>query len=352
MTSANSNIQQVKPSDSPIMFGDEGKENYLQITRFSGILYETPLKSAKMDELSKTKEEIKKARESVMQSWLDSKPLIDQLEKLQLDLKNAKTRSSMPTLVLPELETHLETTNARIQFEEENELETKATIDKLGRSLEQVGDEMERLRVETDNKQQARAKLKQDLRLRRQTLRSLQLTLRAVRIESEALRASAADALYHISQSNTDDEATIQLTHEEYQALTRRDNEETELADWRVSVSMEQKLVAEASRDEASRRLKDIHTGNISRKIGMEENKLPEIREQDRDAEAKQDGLRTKNQAHGNNKASLQEILISANSRSPQKIRRSRNNYNKKTAIKKKPSILHQIKSLFCPKRK
>ncbi|KAF5200355.1 hypothetical protein FRX31_010055 [Thalictrum thalictroides] len=349
MTSADDDIQQVKPSDSPFMLREEGNEYYLQITKFTGKLYETPPKPTKMDELSNTKEEIKKARERVVQSWLDSKPLIDQLEKLQLDLKNAKTRSSMATVVIPELETHLETTNASIQFKKENEIETRATIEELGKSLEKVHDEMEALKVETDNKRRARAKLKQEVRLRKQTLRSLQLTLRAVRIESEALRSSAADALFHISKSNTDDEATVQLTHEEYQALTRRANEEMELTDWRVSVSMEQKHAAEASQDEALRRLKDIHTGNILRKRGMEENILPEIREQEIEVEAEKDGLRKEKPTHGNNRASLQEILVTANDNSfAQNFTRPRNNHNKKMATRKKSSILHQIKSLFC----
>lgn len=42
---------------------------------------DTPLK-AEMDELARTREELKKAKDSAMQSWLDSKPLLDELEKV------------------------------------------------------------------------------------------------------------------------------------------------------------------------------------------------------------------------------------------------------------------------------
>ncbi|KAF9603921.1 hypothetical protein IFM89_038831 [Coptis chinensis] len=339
--------QQVMLTKDKVMFREERPENSLQITRYSGQLYDTRSKKTIKDELAKTKEEITKAREKVMQSWLDSKPLIDNLEKQQLGLKNARIRSSMATVFIPDLEMQLETTNASIKSTKEKELEARTRIEKLGKSLELISEEMEDLKLETEREREARAKLKQELRIRRQTLRTLQLTLRAVRIESEALAASKADALHHINQSSTDDEydPTVQLTHEEYHALRKRANEEVELGDWRVSVSMEQRQGAEESRDKALIRLKAIYSGNRRSNVDIEEGNVPELQDKGLYEMPEHENLRKKKRAHNR---TLEDIMVTAKGRGPsQQVKRSRRKYKNKMVKKKKSSILHQIKSFL-----
>ncbi|KAK3023968.1 hypothetical protein RJ639_042858 [Escallonia herrerae] len=211
---------------------------------------------AKMSELRKTKEDLKQVKDDALQSWLDSRPLLDELDQLQTGLEHAKHRSNMSKIIISELESQLEATNSDIRSKSEEELKDRTLINDLSQVSFKLREEMEQLKLERDDEHQERSKLKQVLRLRRQTLRTLQLSLRAIRSESEALSASAAEALLHIKSSQVDNN-TVQLTHEEYYALTRRAREETSLADWRVSVSAEQRHVVEKSRHSALRRLKE-----------------------------------------------------------------------------------------------
>ncbi|KAF6160695.1 hypothetical protein GIB67_019635 [Kingdonia uniflora] len=298
-----------------------------------------------MAELARLEDEIKRTRDHATQSWLDSKPVIDQLEKLQSDLKNAKNRGSMATIVISELESQLENTNTCIRSKKIEEQNAKTTGDELYRSLGQKRIEMEEIKLETDKERRARTKLKHELRLRRQTLRTLQLTLRAVRIESEALGASVANTHQYIKQSNLD-ETTVQLTHEEYYELTRRANEETSLAEWRVSVSREQKIVAEASRNEALRRMKEIYSRNNLRRFDHE---ITEQQEQLENEEGYQDPrIRKNSQRHGNAirtssvKENLQSVIELGSPR--QQVRSSKCSKDKRMIKKKKPSVLHKIK--------
>ncbi|KAK6923012.1 WEB family [Dillenia turbinata] len=212
----------------------------------------------KMAELINTREELKRAKESAMQSWLDSRPLIDELEKLKSGLESAKNRSSMSRTVISELESQLEAIDKQIKLAKEEEQEARRITDEISHAMYQTHEEMENLKHETDEERRARAELKQILRLRRQTLRTLQLTLRAIRTESEAYGASATEALHYMNHSKLD-KNTIQISQQEYHALIRKATEEKALAQWRASVSMEQKLVAESSRDSALRRLKELH---------------------------------------------------------------------------------------------
>ncbi|KAA8547244.1 hypothetical protein F0562_003892 [Nyssa sinensis] len=253
---------------------------------------------AKMTELQKMKEELERAKDDAMQSWLDSRPLIDELEKLQSILATAKNQSTMSSIAIPELESQLETANMCIKTKMEDELKVRAMMNEINQALDQSREEMEQIKLETDEERQGRSRLRQVLRLRRQTLQTLQLTLTAIRLDSEAFSASTAETLRYIGLSEMDN-ASVQLTLEEYDELTRRAEEEISLADWQSSVSMEQRLVAEASQYSALRRLEEIYSDNKSRKRNMED----EItRDGNATREAEEEGSRIRVGAHVNNR--------------------------------------------------
>ncbi|KAL4644882.1 hypothetical protein ACB092_02G196200, partial [Castanea dentata] len=208
---------------------------------------------AKMVELTKTKEELKGAKDNVMQSWLDSKLLIDELERLKSNLESAKNQSTTSNIIISELESQLGSTNASIRTKKEEEHKATKMINEISQALDQTSEKIKRLKLDIKEGPQARLKLKQVL-------------------TSEALAASAAEALHYIECSEMDD-SIIQLSHEEYYALKRRAEEETTLADWRVSVSMEQKLVAEASQNLALTRMKDFSSHSKLQRRGLHEEK-------------------------------------------------------------------------------
>ncbi|KAG6766951.1 hypothetical protein POTOM_028130 [Populus tomentosa] len=91
--------------------------------------------------------------------------------------------------------------------------------------------------------------MKQVQRLRRQTLR-------------------------HIESSESEN-SSVQLSQKEYLSLKRRAKEGTSLAAWWVSVPMEKKFAAEASRNLESTRLKETRSEkNMSGIRRMEEKKI------------------------------------------------------------------------------
>lgn len=197
------------------------------------------LEKAKMAELMKIKKELKRAKDSATQSWLDSRPLIDELDRLKSGLASAKNQSTMSKIAISEIESQLESTNASIKSKKEEEIKATKMINEISQALDQTHEKLERLKQDIDEERQPRLKLKQVLQVRNQTLWTLQLMLRAAQLESEAFRTSEAEALHLINRSE-EDNTIVQLNHEDYNALTRRAKEETSLADWRVSVSMEQ----------------------------------------------------------------------------------------------------------------
>ncbi|OWM66233.1 uncharacterized protein LOC116199017 [Punica granatum] len=215
-----------------------------------GISRKNSVLKAKMDELTMTKDELKKAKDTAMQSWLDSKPLLDELEKVKAALATAHKRSSMSTIVISELEVQLETTNLTIRAKKQQELEATRTIDQLTQAIERGTGDREALELHIDERRRLRSKLKQLLRVRRQTHRALSLALHATRAEMEAATVAAEEAKQHIEHTEKTKE-TVQLTHEEYRALKRRAREETLLAEQRVSEAGEQRAAAEASRHKA-----------------------------------------------------------------------------------------------------
>ncbi|CAK9166452.1 unnamed protein product [Ilex paraguariensis] len=297
----------------------------------------------KRAELHKTKQELKRAKDDAMQSWLDSRPLIDELEKLQSGLASEQNRSTTSNVVILELESQLKTTNMSIRSRKEIELKVRTMITQLNQYLDETRQEMEQIKQKTDEERRARSKLRQVLRLRRQTLGTLQLTLGAVQLESEAFGASTAEALrYTISQMENN---PVQLTQEDYSALTRRAKEETSLADWRVSVAMEQKLSAQESR-----KLKEVNSSNRSTK-----NKMKGLMNGDgNSAKGEEEGSRTSKGAQINTGHAFPKARAippaEASKRNPRQLRGSKTT-NKKILLKrKKPSIFVQIRSFLVRK--
>ncbi|KAI3737671.1 hypothetical protein L2E82_27681 [Cichorium intybus] len=216
--------------------------------------------SDKIEELHKTKEELKQAKDEAMQSWLDSRPIIDELERLQLELAKAKEESENNKLVT-KLESELMAINMEIRVKKEEELKSRTEINEMTQVSESVRADIEKIKLEINEGRRERSKLKMVIKMKRQSLRTVSLTLRAVRLEVEAYSAATEAALEHIDRgkvsddTTTDDAVTTDLTQEEYFALMRRAKEETSLADWRVVVATEQRLEAEESRDLALKRL-------------------------------------------------------------------------------------------------
>lgn len=304
---------------------------------------------AKRKELIKTRQEIKISKDRSTQSWLHSKPLADELEKLNSDLESAKNPSSTSDLVISDLQSQLESMNMSIKLRKAEEVKAKMKITEINLALDQTRDEMENLKMETNEEQRVRSKLKKDLRLKRQSFRTLQLTLRAIRIETEAFGASAAEALEYIKRSEVD-ETKMELTYEEYQALTRKVKEETSRADWRVSVSMEQKLDAEASRNSALRRLKELRSRNRSRRRTGEENVTREenivvVEEEEPDLKIKPETQEVNNKQIAFPTARA-EVISRKRPRS-RRFERSESNARSGKKKKKKSSIFQQIKSFL-----
>ncbi|TXG59480.1 hypothetical protein EZV62_014053 [Acer yangbiense] len=321
---------------------EERKDSFLQKERKSKEIYGNTI-DAKMAELVMTKEELKRARDSVTQSWLDSKPLIDELETLKAALASAKNRFSMSNVVISELELELETTGKSIRSKREDEHKARKTTEETSQILDQTREELESLKLVTDEKRRERSKLKQVQRLRKQTLQTLLLTVRAARIESEAFGESDAEALRQIKNLETDS-STVQLTHEEYYALTRRANEETSLANWRISVSLEQKQAAEASNKFALSRLKDLHSGRISRRTKM----VKKFGDGHTIRDAEED-LDIRVEAEGSNRGmafpkARAKLVAESSKGDPAQMRRSMNKKNQKLLKERKPSIFHLLK--------
>ncbi|GFY94203.1 hypothetical protein Acr_09g0006490 [Actinidia rufa] len=287
-------------------------------------------------QLQQIREQLKTAKDEATQSWLDSRTLVDELENVKSGLAATKNQISMSNIVIPELESQLEMTDKSTRSKKEEELKLRTKINEFNQAVDQTSADIEQLKMEKDEELRTRSELKQVLRLQRQTLRALQLTIRATRLESEAFGSSAWDALHYINHSETDN-TTVKLTHEEYYALTRRAKEETSLADWRVSVSKEQRLVAEASRDSALRRLKELQIDNKLRKRKTKEKV---------DTNITQDAEQDSKLGVG---AQAKLTAESSQGKLQQQMRKSRSN-SKKIVKKKKPSIFVRISTYLVGK--
>ncbi|KAI6695265.1 hypothetical protein NL676_022975 [Syzygium grande] len=246
-------------------FDEERTQDYLDGPRNAGA---SDLLKARIAELTRTKGEIKKARDGATQSWLDSRPLLDELEKLQATVESARSRASVSS-------SKLESTEASIQAKKRDELEATKEVNELTQELDRTRGRTDALKQEIDEGRRVRQKLKQVLRVTRQRLRALQLGLRAVRIEAEAARESEAEAarLMNCAQQES---GVVSLSGKEYWELVWRAEEEESLAEWRVAASMEQKQAAEGSRDLALARLREARGESRSSRRVKEEEKIEE----------------------------------------------------------------------------
>ncbi|KAL5982392.1 hypothetical protein ACLOJK_016463 [Asimina triloba] len=312
--------------------------------------------TATLMELVLTKEELGKARETNTQSCLDSKPLIDELEKLQSEVTNTKNKISMATVTISTLEAELEATEGSSRSKEKAELKARIAIEELGRILDQTQSEVDKLKVKTGKESRARAKLKKELRLRRQSLRALQFTQRAAVVETEAISTSLAAVLDCFKQSKAEN-TLVELALEEYHALNRKADEETSLADRRISASMEQRQLAEANREEALRRLGLSYSKNQSRRRQRLAGVIIED-EQTREEVAKEDirvgSPPTKEIIGHPNSPQDQQVKdkekkkFSTRRHNPQRrMRRSQSRNPKKIVANKKQGLLHQLTSFL-----
>ncbi|KAK7331113.1 hypothetical protein VNO77_25327 [Canavalia gladiata] len=291
-------------------------------------------------ELAKAKRELSRAKENAMQSWLDSKPLIDELEKQKLNLANAQQGSNTTKAAIAELESQLDIIHKSIKSKREDQLKTESMIHEINHALDQTRNGMERLNFERKKEKQMLAKLRQTLNLRKQAVQTLQLTLRAVLLESDAVEQSSAKALQQINHSENQRDVA-HLTHENYYALTRRGKEKISQANWRVSVSMEQKLAAESSRELMLSRLSKFYS---SRSWSMSRRNTIGQRYTQQNAESQDTIVEERVTTKITSASSKPPAKESLNMSKGAKLQHSRRSGSNAKTIKKKPSILDKMR--------
>ncbi|KAG6424658.1 hypothetical protein SASPL_115077 [Salvia splendens] len=170
------------------------------------------LLTEKTAELEKAMEDLKQANEEAVQSWLDSRPLIDELEKSQAELNATRARVANANSVISEFQAQLGTTEMCIKSakDEEHNMQMKMNV------------------------------LNQDVH--------------AMQEETEHLKARAA----------TQEADARDLSQVEYGRLKQEANERISDSERRVSKSADEKLGAEKARDLAFRRLQSLHPQQIS----------------------------------------------------------------------------------------
>ncbi|KAK7263102.1 hypothetical protein RJT34_30686 [Clitoria ternatea] len=295
-------------------------------------------------ELAKTKEELRRAKEISMQSWLDSKPLIDELENQKTNLANAQQSSDTSQAVIAELESQLEIIHKSIKSKREDQLKTESMIHEINNAMDQARNDMEKLKHEGKKEKQTVAKLRQTLHLRKQTVQTLQLTLRAVLLESDAVEESSTKALQQINHSENHRDV-VQLTHDNYHALIRRAKEYISHANWRVSVLTEQKLASEATRELVLSRLNKFSS---SRSWSTNRRNIIGQRYTERNARIQQriveEEATSKRTWASSPISSAEESLPKFAEGKPQRPRRSRSSVK---TINKKSSFLYKMRNCF-----
>lgn len=93
---------------------------------------------AKTVELMKTREEVKTAKERTTQSWLDSRPFIDELERLKSSLASAQNQSIMSNTIISKLESQLRSTITSIKSKKEEERNAKKMIIETSQTLNHI----------------------------------------------------------------------------------------------------------------------------------------------------------------------------------------------------------------------
>lgn len=302
---------------------------------------------AETAELEKMEDVLKQAKDEAMQSWLDSRPIIDELEKVQAELQSAKARVSKANNTISELQAQLGTTDMCIKSTKEEEQKFLMMIDDKNQALHKAQDEMEQLKLKIDQKRRRRSKLRPVLRLKRQTLQTLQLTCAAIQLESEAFATSAAQALRHIIDNSEAADIMVQLTQEEYDYLKREASKQTSLAERRISVSAEEKVAAEKSRDLAFRRLQNLYPRTISSQRNTMEQTIHKETTMKKKGGPANTRVRTES-SHRHFSRTQVKSPTGVNKRSPkQQYKNNNNNYLVK---KNKSSFFVRIKKFFVRK--
>ncbi|WCJ31083.1 hypothetical protein M5689_012598 [Euphorbia peplus] len=300
-----------------------------------------------MAELMEVKEQIKKAKDINKKSWLASKHLKDELSELKSTLETVRNRKYMVNTVISDLEEQLKEANASVKLKIEEELNAKEMTDRLTEALNETRKEMEVMKWEKKIERSERSKVKQIIRMRKQKLRTLQAMLHAAEIEFEAFGASTAEALSHIQNSETKIETGSfhQFTQEEYYALIAKARDETALAEWRISLSMKQKLTAEINRNLAMSRLRELRR----KKRKAKEKEIKE--EDDRVEDTEEEDFRARIETQFNNGTTTLKararptVKLNQNVGKRNKRQRKKAKLDNKKAKQKNPSILVQVRN-------
>jgi chromosome segregation ATPase len=120
------------------LYGEERMENQSHKARDLRESLGSTFEKAKMAELMKIKIELKRAKDSATQSWLDSKPLIDKLDRLKSGLASAKNQSTMSKIVISEIESQLESANTSVKYKKEEEIKATKMINDISQALDQT----------------------------------------------------------------------------------------------------------------------------------------------------------------------------------------------------------------------
>lgn len=281
-------------------------------------------------EIHSTEEDFKQEKEDVVAWWLGSRPLFDEIAEYQ---------SSRSNIIASGLKSQLETTKARIKSKLEEEFKATTTIEELNDKLEYTREHIEQLKMKIHEEFRKKSELKQVLLMRKHTLQALQLTHRALLFETVASRASATQAHQYILRSQND-ETTIQLTVEEYDALIRAANEEISLNNWRVVASTEQRLAAQDSRDMAFKKLEGLYYPDNDPKHVKTEDEITE------DLSTRNQDIKEHLQIIEEEEENSEIVYLT---RSPQHLVdvAEHSDDTKLVPIRKKPSVLAQIRIFF-----
>ncbi|WOG93115.1 hypothetical protein DCAR_0312396 [Daucus carota subsp. sativus] len=299
----------------------------------------------KMAELLATKNELKQAKDDATQSWLDSRPLIDKLEELHTELSDRKSQATKVKNDISGLKSQLQNTIISIRTKREDEVKLTELINQISQSLDHQREEMEKIKSETDEEDRERFRLKQVLLLKKQTLQALELTLRAAQTESEAFSASSANAIQHISRSHADN-SVINLTQAEYEALRKEAHEQTSMADWRVSVAMEERMLAEKSRKLTQKRFKAQKRDIMLTKTHENTNVNEIVAQEPNDSKVK---VGSQVKSRPNNFPLARAKLMAKNQKNSKQFDRSTGSH-KRTVRRKKPSLFARIRDFLVRK--
>uniref|UniRef100_A0A164UAR2 Patatin n=1 Tax=Daucus carota subsp. sativus TaxID=79200 RepID=A0A164UAR2_DAUCS len=282
-------------------------------------------------ETRNTKEDLKQAKRDAVGWWLNSRPLFDEIGEYQ---------SARSNIIASGLKSQIEASKAEIKSRREEELQVTTRIKELNDQLDVTCKYIEQLKLKIQEESRKKSEMKQVLLMRKQTVEALRLTHRALLFETEASRASAAQALQYIFRSQSDD-TTIQLSVEEYNALTRAAEEEISLNNWRVSVSTEQRLAAQDSRDLAFKKLEALYCPDNDIKHEKTENEIREERSTGSQDEKKHLPIIEEEEE--------EDTVFICPARSPQHLVdvTEQSDDTKLVAIRKKPSVLTQLRVFF-----